>query len=103
MGGEQIHVVEQAGRGNFGGRAYALIDKETGKVVSAKSVRLFPNLLDCKAVFVEPPRRGGDLPPVQILLPDNTTVRSASGEVDRGWSVYFKPNVTLGRDAPERV
>jgi len=69
--------------------------------VSAKSVRLFPNLLDCKAAFVEPPRRSGDLPPVQILLPDSTTVRSDSGEVDRVLSVYFKRNVTLGRAAPD--
>jgi len=96
MGGEQLQDVEVTERGVLGDRAYALIEKDTGKVVSAKSVRLFPNLLDCKAAFVEPPRRGGDLPPVQILFPDSTTVRSDSGEVDRVLSVYFKRNVTLG-------
>jgi len=101
MGGEQLQDVEVTERGVLGDRAYALIDKDTGKVVSAKSVRLFPNLLDCKAAFVEPPHRGGDLPPVQILLPDSTTVRSDSGEVDRVLSVYFKRNVTLGRAAPD--
>jgi MOSC N-terminal beta barrel domain len=83
MGGEQLHVVEVTERGILGDRAYALIDKDTGKVVSAKSVRLFPNLLDCKAVFVEPPRRGGDLPAVQILLPNGMTIRSDAGEADR--------------------
>src|SRR5258707_14924421 len=41
------------------------------------------------------------LPAVQILLPDSTTVRSDSGEVDRVLSVYFKHNVTLGRAAPD--
>src|SRR5467141_286614 len=101
MGGEQLQDVEVTERGVLGDRAYALIDKDTGKVVSAKSVRLFPSLLDCKAAFVEPPRRGGDLPAVQILLPDSTTVRSDSGEVDRVLSVYFKRNVTLGRAAPD--
>jgi uncharacterized protein len=101
MAGEQLHSVEVTERGVLGDRAYALIDKDTGKVVSAKSVRLFPNLLDCKAVFVEQPRRGGDLPPVQILLPDGTTARSDSGEVDRVLSTYFKRNVTLGRAAPD--
>src|SRR5213594_5180687 len=80
MRGEQLQEVDVTARGIVGDRAYALIDKDTGKVVSAKSVRLFPNLLDCKAAFVEPPRRGGDLPPVQILLPDSTTVRSDSSE-----------------------
>src|SRR5213080_2694755 len=101
MGGEQLQEVEVTERGVFGDRAYALIDKDTGKVVSAKSVRLFPTLLDCKAAFVEPPRRGGDLPAVQILLPDSTTVRSDSGEVDRVLSAYFKRNVTLARAAPD--
>ena len=101
MGGEQLHDVEVTERGVLGDRAYALIDKDTGKVVSAKSVRLFPNLLDCKAVFVEPPRRGGDLPAVQILSPNGMTIRSDAGEADRVLSVYFKRNVTLGRVAPD--
>ena len=101
MGGEQLRDVEVTERGVLGDRAYALIDKDTGKVVSAKSARLFPSMLDCKAVFVEPPRRGSDLPPVQILLPNGTNVRSESGEVDRVLSAYFKRNVTLGRAAPE--
>src|SRR3981081_4005907 len=101
MAGEQLQDAEVTERGVLGDRAYALIDKDTGKVVSAKSVRLFPNLLDCKAAFVEPPRRGGDLPAVQILLPDSTTVRSDSGEVDRVLSVYFKRNVTLGQAEPD--
>ena len=101
MAGEQLHEVEVTERGVLGDRAYALIEEDTGKVVSAKSVRLFPNLLDCKAAFVAPPRRGGDLPPVQILLPDGTTVSSDSGEVDRVLSAHFKRNVRLGRAAPE--
>ena len=54
MVGEQLHEVEVTERGVLGDRAYALIEKDTGKVVSAKSVRLFPNLLDCKAAFVAP-------------------------------------------------
>jgi uncharacterized protein YcbX len=101
MSGEQLHEVVMTERGILGDRAYALIDKDTGKVVSAKSVKLFPNMLDCKAAFVEPPRRGGDLPAVQILLPDRTTVRSDSDQVDRVLSEYFKRNVTLGRVAPD--
>jgi len=101
MGGEQLQEVEVTERGVLGDRVYALLDRDTGKVVSAKSVKLFPNLLDCKAAFVEPQRRGGDLPPVQILLPDSTTVRSDSGGVDRVLSAYFKRNVTLARAAPD--
>ncbi|HYN26355.1 MAG TPA: MOSC N-terminal beta barrel domain-containing protein, partial [Pyrinomonadaceae bacterium] len=43
MRGERIEQVELTGRGLVGDRAYALIDADTGKVVSAKSVRLFPD------------------------------------------------------------
>ena len=101
MGGEQLDKVDVTERGALGDRAYALIDTDTGKVVSAKSVRLFPGLLACKAAFVEPPCSGGELPPVQIWLPDGTSVTSDSGDADRVLSAYFKRNVTLAKAAPE--
>ncbi len=101
MRGEQLQEAEVTERGVLGDRAYALIDTDTGKVVSAKSVKLFPDLFSCKAEFVEPPRRGGDVPPVKITLPDGTLVRSDSGDVDRVLSAYFKRNVKLGRVAPD--
>ena len=101
MRGEQLQEAELTERGVLGDRAYALIDTDTGKVVSAKSVKLFPDLFGCKAAFVEPPRRGSDVPPVQMSLPDGTSVRSDSGDVDRVLSAYFKRNVKLGRVAPD--
>ena len=101
MRGEQLQEAELTERGVLGDRAYALMDKDTGKVVSAKSVKLFPDLFGCKAAFVEPPRRGSDVPPVQMSLPDGTSVRSDSGDVDRVLSAYFKRNVKLGRVAPD--
>src|SRR3569832_2235662 len=101
MGGEQLDRVEVSAGGVIGDRAYGLIDKDTGRVASAKSVKLFPNLLDCKATFVEEPRTGGELPAVQILLPDGATVRSDSSDVDQVLSAYFKRNVTLQRAAPD--
>jgi MOSC domain-containing protein len=101
MGGEQLDSVKLTERGVLGDRAYGLIDKDTGRVASAKSVKHFPNVLDCKAAFVEEPATGRDLTPVQILLPDGTTVRSDSGDVDQVLSAYFKRNVTLERAAPD--
>ena len=56
MRGEQLDQAELSERGLLGDRAYALIDMDTGKVASAKSVRLFPDLFSCSATFVEPPR-----------------------------------------------
>ena len=89
MRGEWLEQAELTEHGLVGDRAYALIDTVTGKVVSAKSVRLFPNLFGCRAAFVDPPRLGGELPPVQITLPDGTSVTSDSSDVDRVLSTYF--------------
>jgi uncharacterized protein len=101
MRGEQLEEAELTGRGVVGDRAYALIDVDTGKVVSAKSVKLFPDLFGCRAAFVEPPRAGADVPPVQVTLPDGTTVTSDSGVADRVLSAHFRRDVTLARTAPE--
>jgi uncharacterized protein YcbX len=101
MRGEQLEEAEVTERGVLGDRAYALIDTDTGKVVSAKSVKLFPSLFDCKATFIEPPSEGGVLPPVQISLPDGTSVTSDSGDVDDVLSVHFRRKVTLEQAAPD--
>jgi len=100
MGGEQLSEVEMTERGVLGDRAYALIDTDTGRVVSAKSARLFPGLLNCKAKFVEPPHNGGEAPAVQISLPDGTAVRSDSGDASRVLSAHFGRNISLKRSAP---
>ena len=100
MGGERLEQVELTERGLLGDRAYALIEADTGKVVSAKSVRLFPDLLGCEAAFVETPRSDRELPPVRIVLPGGTSVTSDSGDVGRVLSAYFKRDVTLARVAP---
>jgi len=80
MGGERLEQAELTEHGLVGDRGYALIDVQTGKVVSAKSLTLFPDVLSCQARFVEPPRAGQDVPPVRIVLPDGTSVTSDAGE-----------------------
>ena len=72
MQGERLREVEVTTRGVVGDRAYALIDAETGKVVSAKSVKLFPELLACRAAFVAPPRAEREAPAVRIDLPNGS-------------------------------
>ena len=46
MRGEQLDAIEVSAAGLAGDRAYALIDATTGKVVSAKNPRLWPNILN---------------------------------------------------------
>jgi len=101
MSGERLDKAELTERGLVGDRAYALSDTETGKVASAKSVRLFPNLLSCRASFVEPPHLGRELPPVRITLPGGASATSDSSDIDRVLSAYFHREVTLARSAPD--
>jgi uncharacterized protein YcbX len=100
MGGERLQSAELSVAGLLGDRAFALIDAATGKVVSAKSVTLFPGVLDCHARFVEPPQPGRDLPPVRITLPGGPSVMSDAADVNRLLSTHFAREVTLARSAP---
>ena len=47
MRGETPEAVEVSEGGIVGDRAYAIRDKETGKVASAKHPKLWPNLFGC--------------------------------------------------------
>jgi len=101
MRGEKLQEAAITEHGVLGDRAYALIDTDTGRVVSAKSAKLFPDILKCNAKFVDPPQTGRKMPPVQILLPDGTVLRSDEAIVDRALSTYLNRNVTLRQSAPE--
>jgi len=94
-----MEEVELTVRGLVGDRAHALIDVETGKVLSAKREDLVPRLLDCKAAYVEAPRAGHELPPVRITLPNGTVVNSDSPDVDGALSEYFGRDVRLAGSA----
>lgn len=101
MKGERLDEVELTSRGIAGDRAYALIDADTGKVVSAKSVKLFPGILDCRAEFAEPPSLGSEPPPVRITVPNGDSATSDSTEIDGVLSKHFQRNVTIAKAAPD--
>jgi MOSC domain-containing protein len=101
MGGETLEAAVVTARGLVGDRAYALIDTEAGKVVSGKTPRLGPNLLGCRAAFIEAPEAGVEQPPVCITFPDGTSVGSDAPDVDATLSGFFGRAVTLARAAPE--
>jgi MOSC domain-containing protein len=101
MPGERLDMAEVTERGIVGDRAYALIETETGKVVSAKNPRLGPAMLGCRAEFTESPREGEQPPPVRITLPDGKSSTSDAPDVDAMLSGYLGRDVTLARAAPE--
>src|ERR671910_1091464 len=99
MLGEQLDAADLSQRGVVGDRAYALVDKQTGKVASAKHAKLWPDLLKCRAAFVEPPRAAADAPPVRIDLADGTSVVSDAPDVDAVLSRFFGRDVELASAA----
>ena len=99
MLGEQLDVVEVGDGGMTGDRGYAVRDRETGKVASAKHPKLWPGLLRCRAAFVEPPRPRHELPPVRIDLADGESVLSDASDTDAILSRFFGRDVELARAA----
>src|SRR5229473_1596504 len=53
MLGEELKSARVTERGLLGDRAYALLDRETGKVASAKNPRKWPSLFKFKAALME--------------------------------------------------
>lgn len=101
MLGERLDQVDLTEQGVVGDRGYAVVDQETGKVVSAKSVRLFPGMFECRATFAEEPRAGMPLPPVMITLPDGSRVASDKPDCDDVLSAHFARRVHLASAAPD--
>jgi uncharacterized protein YcbX len=76
MQGEELNASHVDDRGLLGDRALALVDVETGKVVSAKNPRKWPGMFDFRAAITAPPKPGGELPPVAVTLPDGSVISS---------------------------
>lgn len=100
MAGEATPQVELTADGVHGDRAYALMDTRSGKVVSAKDVRHFPDLLRCRAAYVSPPEVGAEVPPVRITLPDGSEIGSDEPEANLRLSAALGREVHLVREAP---
>ena len=101
MMGEELNASEVTESGLLGDRAYALVDPSSGKVASAKNPRKWPNLFNCRAVFVEPLRTGEKIPPVRITLPDGAIITSKQSDLNQILSKVLGREVTLGTTAPK--
>src|SRR5215208_7540132 len=93
MLGEELNSSYITERGLVGDRAYALIDKETGKVVSAKNPRKWEKLFDFRSVFMDIPEVAENIPPVRITLPNGNQVVSNQDE-----DIDYTLSKALGRD-----
>jgi MOSC domain-containing protein len=99
MQGARLARVEVAHDGLVGDRAYALVERDTGKVMSAKDPHVGARLLACRSEFVEDPELGDDPPPVRITMPDGASVTSDAPTADAALSAFLGCHVTLQRAA----
>lgn len=99
MRGEELDSAQVTDRGLLGDRAYALVDIETGKVVSAKNPRKWPNMLEFKSAFIEPPRSPGAMPPARITTPDGAIIETGDPGFDERVSALVGRAVRLASSA----
>lgn len=101
MQGEEVPHIHLTPRGFVGDRAYALIEKETGHVVSAKHARKWAKVLQCRAVYLAEPGFGAaTMPPLLITLPDGTQIRSDDPNVNQVLSSLVGREVSLVQQVP---
>jgi uncharacterized protein YcbX len=99
MRGEELESSEVTERGLLGDRAYALVDVETGKVVSAKNPRKWANLLEFRSMFDESTHVPGPMPPARITMPGGATVGTDDPRVAERLSELVGRPVRLANSA----
>lgn len=99
MLGEAMAASALTERGLAHDRAYALRDRATGKVASAKYPRFWAHLLQCRASVLP---EGGAVasPSVCITLPDGRRVAALADETDAALSAVLGREVELLAAAP---
>jgi uncharacterized protein YcbX len=102
MMGEELNASEVTDRGLLGDRALALVDIETGKVVSAKNPKKWSTMFDFRAAFTAPPESGTSLPSVRVTLPDGTTATSDDPRFAEFLAAALGRPVTLATAAPSQ-
>jgi uncharacterized protein YcbX len=102
MMGEELNSSDITDRGVLGDRSLALVDTETGKVVSAKNPKKWSTMFDFRAAFTAPPELGNPLPPVRVTLPDGESVTSDDAGFAERMSTALNRPVTLATAAPSQ-
>ncbi len=103
MAGTRLDEAPIAEGGILGDRAYAVIDRTSGKVGSAKTPKKWGALMALAADFVAPPEAGAPPPPVRIVWPDGSAASSDGGELDARLSATLGRPVALTAERPAIV
>ena len=98
--GEEVAEVDVTERGIVGDRGHALIDTSTGKVVSAKNPRLWPDLFTCRGEMSKSCSPEGNCRPCgsrSATAPSSSAMPAMSMTC---LSKFFGRGVTLAQSAP---
>jgi len=102
MLGEELNSSLVTERGLIGDRTYAIVDKKTGKVASAKNPTKWGKLFDFRSVFIDPPQVVEKIPPVRITFPDGTHIFSNQNDIDNNLSNVLRQDVRLMKASLEK-
>lgn len=102
MLGEELNSSYITEHGLIGDRVYALIDQETGKVISAKNPSKWGMLFDFRSAFIDQPQVVDNIPPVRITFPDGTQIFSNQNEINHTLSKVLDREVKLIRNSLEK-
>ncbi|MDX1554508.1 MAG: MOSC domain-containing protein [Xanthomonadales bacterium] len=95
MLGETLSAAEIGPQGIPGDRGWAVVDRSSGKLVSAKDFRRYPNMFALRGKVVESGQAARDS--VSIELPDGTEVAAGTADCDRLLSEHLGQDVKLVR------
>jgi uncharacterized protein YcbX len=96
MGGEQVDQVDVGPNGIAGDRAFALVDRADGHMVSAKNPRKWGELLQCQAAYLDGPDR-----PATITMPDGSQMRTDDPDIDERLTRFVGREVGLSAAAAD--
>ena len=100
MMGEELNSSAVGPKGLVGDRLFALSDPATGKIASAKNPSKWPNLFAFRASYSAPLNGPGQIPAIQITMPDGATVMSQDANVDDVLSAALGKPVRFLSSAP---
>lgn len=100
MMGEELNGAEITTSGLLGDRVYALIDVETGKVISAKNPKKWPDFFAYRAAFTAPITQD-NLQPIWITLPDGSVLCSDQSDINDKLSQFLDHKVALQTQSPQ--
>jgi uncharacterized protein YcbX len=100
MMGEELNSTVVGPKGLVGDRLFAVADPATGKIASAKNPSKWPNLFAFRASYTAPLEAPGQIPSVQITLPDGVTITSQDANVEDVLSTALGKPVRFMSSAP---